>query len=508
MHIEAPHASPIDYTLVAAEATAHEADLLVLFITSEALEASDAQALCGVSKEKVAETLYALAKAEGFKGKPGQTFSAAGISGFKARRVLLVGAGEQAKRDEGALRRAAGIAGRQAVAKRATRVAIGLAPGADDAQALAQIVEGFDHGAYTFTRYKSVDEARFEGVREVALLSADGAGLSDALMRSLQLAHGVTLARDLVNEPPSHLTPDELANQARHLGARYGLKCTILDHQALQSRGFNLIMAVGKGSAHPPRLIHLTYTPEGEVKHRLALVGKGITFDTGGYSLKPSASQVAMHCDMAGAAAVLGAAEAIGALKPAGVEVHFIVPTAENMVSGSAMLVQDVYKGYGGQTVEVLNTDAEGRLILADALAYAQEYSPDTIIDLATLTGACVVALGDHTTGLFTDDEGLYGQLTDAAAVSHEDLWRLPLHAKLDAQLDSHVADMKNIGGRTGGAITAALFLKRWVKLDRWAHLDIAGPAYTEQPSEGASAGGTGVGVATLVALASALAEG
>ena len=299
-----------------------------------------------------------------------------------------------------------------------------------------------------------------------------------------------------------------MAEQARQLAERHQLACTIFDEEELERRGFNLILAVGKGSERKPRLIHLTYTPRsGAVRHRVAFVGKGVTFDTGGNNIKTGPHMYLMHSDMAGGAAVLGAAEAIGALKPEGIEVHFIVPAAENSVSGGAMRPNDVYRGYGDKTVEIGNTDAEGRLCLADALAYAEELGAETIIDLATLTGACVVALGEYTAGLFTDSDALYDDLQGAIKVSGEDFWRLPLHQKLDAQLDSEVADMKNIGKRYGGAITAALFLKRWVSVERWAHMDIAAPAFFESPSDTYAAGGTGFGVATLVALAKRLSE-
>ena len=267
--------------------------------------------------------------------------------------------------------------------------------------------------------------------------------------------------------------------------------------------------AVGKGSSRPPRLIHLVYKPKGQVRHKLALVGKGITYDTGGYDLKTGGHMLTMHCDMAGGAAVLGAAEALGRLKPEGVEVHFVVAAAENSINGEAMRPNEIYKSYGGKTVEILNTDAEGRLVLADALEYIQEQaSPQTIVDLATLTGACVVALGDHTAGLFVRDEGLHTQLAGAIEASGEDFWRMPLSQRLKEQLDSPVADTSNLGKRMGGAITAALFLGKFVELERWAHMDIAGPAYIREDRKEQIPGATGFGVTTLVELAQNLGRG
>ena len=255
---------------------------------------------------------------------------------------------------------------------------------------------------------------------------------------------------------------------------------------------------MGRGSDEPSRLIHLTYRGEGPIERRIALVGKGVTFDSGGYSLKPGDSIVGMHLDMGGAAAVLGTAEAIGRLRPKGIEVHFIVPSVENMVSGNAYRLNEVFTSYDGQTVEILNTDAEGRLILADALAYARSFEPDVIIDLATLTGACVVALGLETAGLFSNTNAFADELLAAADGADEALWRLPLAERLEEALKSDVADLKNVGPRWGGAISAALFLKRFVGTTKWAHIDLAGPAMAEREWEYINKGGTGFGVALL----------
>lgn len=339
-------------------------------------------------------------------------------------------------------------------------------------------------------------------VESITLLTRESDKVVSALRQGRAISNGVRVARDLVNEPPQALYPQTMAERAQDIARRHDLQARVLDDAQLKDQGFNLIIAVGKGCAeHPPRLIHLTYeAADADATTRsIAFVGKGITFDTGGNNIKTGDYMLNMHSDMGGAAAVLGAAEAIGMLKPSGVVVHFIVPTAENSADGSAMRPNDIYTGYGGKTVEIHNTDAEGRLVLADALAYAQKQGAETIVDLATLTGASVVALGEHTSALFTNDEAFYGELQAAIEVSGEDFWRMPLSRKLDAQLDTPVADMKNLGKRYGGAITAALFLKRWVDIDRWAHLDIAGPAWGDAPSDDMVAGGTGFGVSTLV---------
>lgn len=476
------------------------ADLLVVLATQEQLEAPAGSPL-GAVAEVAGPSLLDVAKEEGFKAKAGQTLLARNIQGIAAPRVLLVGLGATADVTPADLHEAAARSTRKALKLRAANVAITLAH--DDARNLSGACTGAAHGAYTYNNYRTPGEDDFGGVQTITIFSAQDAEAQ--LDATTKVNQGVKLARDLVNEPPLDLVPEKMAQVGREIAERHNLSVTIIEEAELQERGFNLIMAVGKGSDNPPRLVHLTYSPAGEVKHKIAFVGKGVTFDTGGYNIKTGGHMFNMHCDMGGGAAVLGAAEAIGALAPEGVEVHFIVPAAENSVSGNAMRPNDIYRGYGNQTVEIGNTDAEGRLILADALAYAQEQGVDTIIDLATLTGACVVALGDYTSGLFTDDQGLADELQAAIATTGEDFWRMPLHKKLDRQLDSSYADMKNIGQRAGGAITAALFLKRWVKIDRWAHMDIAAPAFAESETEAQAHGGTGFGVSTLAELAVSL---
>mgnify|MGYP000017579397 FL=1 len=475
-----------------------ESDLLVFFVSTSTF--SDPEGAAGALVDALEENPFTLAGEEGFKGSAKQSCMLRAPRGVAARRLLLVGVGDGEAND---YREASARAARQAKKSRAQRVAL-FTPDAD-AAALSAAHEGFLRGEYDFKRYVTPKEDdEYEGVTSLTLVTEVG-GAQDIANRTAALGAGVRIARNLVNDPPQSLIPEVMATRAESIATRNNLEHKIFKEDELEMNGFNLIMAVGKGSDSPPRLIHLIYRPDGEVKHKVAFVGKGVTFDTGGYNIKTGGFMYNMHCDMGGGAAVLGAAEAIGRIKPAGVEVHFIVPSVENSISGNAMRPNDIYRGYGNKTVEIGNTDAEGRLILADALAYAQEQEVDTIIDLATLTGACVVALGDYTSGLFTDDEGLAGELQGAIDRSGEDFWRMPLHKKLDGLLDSPYADMKNVGKRAGGAITAALFLKRWVNIERWAHLDIAGPAFMEGESDAHAAGGTGFGVTTLVELAAAL---
>ena len=312
---------------------------------------------------------------------------------------------------------------------------------------------------------------------------------------------GVELARELVAAPPNVVTPAALADTAAELAKTYGLELTVLERADCEARGMGAFLAVSQGSDLDPKLIHLVYRPEGEVKRRLALVGKGLTFDSGGYNLKVGAAQIdMMKFDMGGSAAVIGAMRSIAELKPAGVEVHMVVASCENMVNGSAVHPGDIVTAANGMTIEINNTDAEGRLTLADALLYACEQKPDAVVDLATLTGACVIALGDEMAGLWSNNDDLAEALDAAAQTGGEGLWRMPLRQSYRDGLKSLLADMKNTGPRPGGSITAALFLKEFVAKDTaWAHIDIAGPVWSDKGKGVNPAGATGYGVRTLV---------
>ena len=304
------------------------------------------------------------------------------------------------------------------------------------------------------------------------------------------------------NEPPQNCTPYYLAQQARQIAEEHGLDCKLLEGvEALEKESMNLFAAVGRGSDQPPALIHLTYKAK-KAKRKLAFVGKGVTYDSGGYSLKPPSGQIGMHADMAGGAAVLGAAKAIGALKPKGVEVHFIVPCAENLVSGNAYKVNDVVTGRNGKSVEIVNTDAEGRLLLADALTYASELGVDGVVDLATLTGGCVLTFGGTHAALLGTDQSLVDDVAAAAKAAGEAVWQLPMPQKLRSKMKSNVADIKNSGGRYASTITAALFLREFIEDANWAHLDIAGMARSDEIWEHNQKGATGFGVMLLTQLA------
>jgi leucyl aminopeptidase len=302
----------------------------------------------------------------------------------------------------------------------------------------------------------------------------------------------------MVNEPPVYMTPSRLADIASVIAGEGGMKCEIFDLDEIKRRGMEGLAAVSKGSSEPPRFIHLSYEPHKKPRATLAVVGKGITFDSGGLCLKPADSMRTMKMDMAGAAAVLGIMKAIARLKPP-VKVHGLISSCENMTGPGAYKPDDVIRAYNGKTIEVINTDAEGRIVLSDALSYAVHLKVDEIIDLATLTGACMVGLGTYTAGLMGNNQKLIDRIKKAADSAGEKIWQLPMDEELRPEIKSEVADMKNAGSRWGGAITAAMFLENFVGDTEWAHIDIAGPAYNEKESTWNPKGGTGFGVRTLV---------
>ena len=375
---------------------------------------------------------------------------------------------------------------------------------------LAAIAEGAALGAYTFTEF--LGSKRSEQKPPLASISivskfAETAQAKESIKRAEIIADQTALVRDLINTPPSHLTPDSFCLRMKKEASKYGVKVEIFNDAALRKGGYGGIIGVGQGSANPPRLLHVSYSPS-KAKKRFAYVGKGITFDTGGLALKPAQGMEAMKSDMSGAAAVIAAVFAIAQLKLP-IAVDGWAPLAENMVSDTATRPSDVITIYGGKTVEVLNPDAEGRLVLADALIKAAEVGAkagglDGIVDVATLTGAQVVALGTRTCAVMTNDENFSGQFLTAANLAGESFWPMPLPVELRASLDSPIADLANIGDRSGGMLVAGLFLKEFVDPTMpWLHLDIAGPAYNEKKAHGYTpVGGTGVALRSLITLA------
>jgi leucyl aminopeptidase len=404
-----------------------------------------------------------------------------------------------------ALREAAG-AGVRAVAGKADRVAVSL-PVRDAPEAEA-VALGALLGSYAFNRYRT--EAK-PGPADIVLITGGDPSFraEEAAQRGRVLADAVSLTRDLVNTSPADLYPETFAAEAERVARSSGLDIEVLDEKALADRGYGGIAGVGQGSVHPPRLVRLSYTRPGAAK-TVVLVGKGITFDSGGLSLKPPKSMEAMKSDMSGAAAVLGALQAVAALQ-ADVNVIGYMPLAENMPGGRAQRPSDVIKIYGGKTVEVLNTDAEGRLVLADALARGLEDQPDLMVDVATLTGAQLVALGPRIAGVMASDERFGDEVVDAARRAGESAWPMPLPQELRKGLDSTVADLANVTpDRNGGMLVGGLFLREFIPDGvRWAHVDIAGPAFNEADAYGYTPkGGTGAAVRMLVQVALDAAEG
>ncbi len=437
--------------------------------------------------------------ARSFEGKVGETLS---LPGQEAATLLAVGVGPAEEVDADVLRRAAAAVVRAGWKRRsvATTLLDAVPAGGDPQAAVRAVAEGAGLAAYRFTRYKSdPDPFRLEGLTLVAGESEDADDLVPALERARAVVEAVSLARDLVNEPAGSLTPSDLASRADEAARRVGLEVQIIDEAEAASLGLGGLLGVARGSDEPCRLIKLTYEPPGATR-TVALVGKGITFDSGGLSIKTAEGMMAMKTDMGGGAAVIGAMTALPALAPP-VKVIGFVPATENMPGGRATKPGDVLTTRNGTTVEVLNTDAEGRLVLADALALAVEEEPDAIVDLATLTGACIVALGQKISGLMGNDEGLIERVRSAAQRAGEPAWPLPLPKEYRKQLDSEVADLKNIGGRHAGALTAGLFLEEFVGDVPWAHLDIAGPSRSDDDDGPLVKGATGVGVRTLLEL-------
>ncbi|MEM9164908.1 MAG: leucyl aminopeptidase [Cyanobacteria bacterium P01_F01_bin.4] len=433
-----------------------------------------------------------------FTGKTGSVASTR-VAGAAIRKLGIVGMGRSDALSLEVLRRAAASAARLAKQEKCATLGVSF-PVWNNSLALTtqSLAEGVILAMYQDTRFKSEPEKSKVELQAVHLL--EHVGQEAAIDKGQKICEGVVLARELVAAPPNVVTPAKLAETAAEIADAHGLSLTVLERDECKKQGMGAYLGVAQASDMPPKFIHLTYQPDETPKAKLAIVGKGLTFDSGGLNIKAGAGSMIdmMKIDMGGAAATLGAAKAIALLKPE-VEVHFISAATENMISGHALHPGDILTASNGKTIEVNNTDAEGRLTLADALVFAEQLGVDAIVDLATLTGACIVALGNDIGGMFTESDELAKELTAAANVSGEKLWRLPMEEKYFEGLKSVVADMKNTGPRAGGSITASLFLKQFVKETPWAHLDVAGPVWTDKENGYNSPGATGYGVRTLV---------
>jgi leucyl aminopeptidase len=485
---------PVTATLSSAAPAKVNADVLAVPVFSGRVLGPGGKAL----DTAVGGSLAAFMTEAGFEGKADETLAVpAGKLG--ARAALLIGLGDRKTVSADRLRRAAAaVVRRSPKAKTVATTLLDTVPtGGDRAAAAQALAEGAALGAYRFLRYKQKSDV--PALERLVVLGKKDDAVQQGLDRGVAVAGAVAWARDLVNEPAGAMTPTQLAEEARRAAEQGGLEIEVLDEVEIANQGLGGLLGVSLGSEQPPRLVKLTYTPTGRATGTVALVGKGITFDSGGLSLKTADGMETMKTDMSGAAAVIGA---MSVLRAAGVRTKVIafVPTTENMPGGRAIKPGDVLKIRNGKTVEVLNTDAEGRLILADGLSLAAEEKPDAVIDLATLTGACVVALGMKIAGLMGNDDGWIGQVRSAAERAGESMWHLPLPQEYRKDLDSEIADLKNItGNRGGGALTAGLFLAEFTGDVPWVHLDIAGPARASGDDGYIAKGGTGFGVRTLV---------
>lgn len=476
------------------------ADALVVGVFAGAV--ADSDALLGL-EDALGGGLLSHLKASDFDGKLDQLIDIPTFGRVKSRRLLIVGLGAKAELDSARVRSALATAVRAAQSSTTKSLALSLP---DPTPSLRAVGEGIVLGAYKFVRYFTGERKPKAELGKVSVLVSGkvSAEQKKQLDLGVSIGHAVGIARDAVNEPPNELYPETLAQIAQRIGKEHGFRVKVLDKKGILAAGMHLHYAVGQGSTNEPRFIHLSYVPK-KKKKKVVFVGKGLTFDSGGLCIKPAAGMGEMKSDMAGAAAVLGLMAAVGVTKP-DVELHVLVGAAENMPDGSAYRPADVFSSLDGKTVEIINTDAEGRLVLADALAYAVSLKPDLIVDAATLTGAALVALGKTCSAYYATDDDLAAMLEASAREAGESFWRMPLLEELSEQLKSDVADLKHTGDRWGGSITAALFLREFVGKVPWVHCDIAGPVLAERARGMYPKGGTGHAVLTFLSFVERLA--
>ena len=472
---------------------------------------SDAKELDKLNKEldsKFNGAIKRLMELGDFKGKDGTSAVVYGNGQTGAKRILLVGLGEKKKATLDTIRNAAANAAKKSVELKAKTMSLALHKafgGRFDLSAMGQACgEGTYFGSYRYDEFITENENGRLGSLKVELIDSDSAKLKKlkkGLSSGIAIGKAQSYARTIANRPANVITPVEVAAAAKKLArGSKRLSCTVFDEKQMAAKGMGGVLAVGSGSQNKPRFIILKYSPPGKAANTLptvALVGKAITFDSGGISIKPSANMDEMKLDKSGGIAVLGAMKALAELAPP-VNVFGIVPSAENMPSGTSYRPGDIINTFSGKTVEVQNTDAEGRLILCDAISYAVKQKCDIIIDIATLTGACVVALGKYMAGLMGNDDGLIKDLQKASEASGEKVWPMPSGEEYAKEMKSKIADLKNIGNRWGGACTAAAFLRQFVGDTKWAHLDIAGVWNFEKATEFTSEGASAFGVRLL----------
>ncbi|QQR81566.1 MAG: leucyl aminopeptidase [Deltaproteobacteria bacterium] len=450
--------------------------------------------------------LTTLLKREDFKAHPGDArlIDIPEVLGAKA--IVVMGIGEAKKIDREVLRKFAAAALKQANKVKAKKISYEdlsfLDPSLNSLARGQVIAEGVTLAQYTFDDYRSEKQAPKKTVSHVEVITDDLTGIKNMQLgfsRGQIFAESTNFARSLINIPAVDMTPKRLADEAKKIAKQPGISIKVLEKKEIERLGMGLYLAVAKGSEQPPYFVHLTYKPSGKAKKKIVIIGKAVTFDSGGLSLKPPNSMETMKDDMSGSAAMLGVMKALSALKPS-VEVHGICAATENMPSGAAERPGDIARAMNGKTVEILNTDAEGRLTLADAICYAQKLKPDLMINAATLTGACVVALGDLCSGIMGNNQDLIQDLIHCGKEAGEKLWQMPLIEEYKEELKSPIADLKNVGGRWGGTINGGLFLQEFVDSSiPWAHVDIAGPSWTEKELAYCPRGGTGHLTRTLL---------
>ncbi|MBI4598603.1 leucyl aminopeptidase [Candidatus Uhrbacteria bacterium] len=492
----------MQFTVRKGDILQEKCDLLAI----NALEGSKADPLVAALDGATGGLVSAVMKEEHFEAKSPETLLIRPPVGFPAKRILVVGMGKKGELKEETVRQAAAVTANAARALR-VKMVVSVLHGLEVDELHPKVcgkamAEGALLAAYEFAKYKSKADER-PPVEAFHIVLPDGKQVrpaTEGVAMGEAYARATILARDLVNEPPRDMCPAELLAAAKAVATQSGgaVKVKAFGREQLQKMGAGGVLGIARGSDHEPFLVHMTYKPA-SAKKRVALVGKAITFDSGGISIKPSDAMMTMKCDMAGAAAVIGAFSALSTLKPR-LEVHGVFAACENMPSGRAIVPGDVVRAMNGKTIEVLNTDAEGRVTLADAMTYALRQKPDMMLDLATLTGACVVALGEEVAGVMANDPAVARRVLDASKQAGEHMWELPLEQRYKRLLKSEVADLKNIAGKYGGALTAGLFLEEFAGGIPWAHLDIAGPSFAEKPLNPYTRhGGTGYGVRTLL---------
>ena len=450
-------------------------------------------------------------KSGDFAGKPSQVSVIYTKGALHAKRIALVGLGKKSDLNLEKIRNAFAKAMQHLrslnISEASTAIDFNLLPDSKD-KMIAAVVEGTILGLYTYTPYKTVGRDEIKTMRQLEIV-ADAqtySSIRDVTAKTKIIADAVCFARDLISAPSNEMTPSIMADHARRIAQRKNVSCTVLDKLKMRALGMNALLGVASGSDEPPKFIVLEYAGGKKANAPIVLVGKGLTFDSGGISIKPADKMDEMKTDMSGGAAVMAAIMAAADLKLP-LNIVSLVPATENMPGGSALKPGDILKSFSGKTIEVINTDAEGRLILADALSYASKYKPAAIIDIATLTGACVVALGEDVIGMLGTDDPLKKEINLAAEVTGERVWELPLWDNYSEQIKSDIADYKNTGGRAAGAITAAAFLSKFVGDYPWVHLDIAGPAWSSKDKPYVPKGAAGVTVRLLMEYLQNLAE-